>query len=58
MADRRSAQLKSSDRQIIAFVWEIGVAKSIGDARILSSSSEITVSVHAQCTEVARWCNG
>jgi len=37
-----------SDNQIIALFWEIWVAKSNGDVRILIGSYEIAVCAHAQ----------
>jgi len=38
----------SSDRQIVALFWQIGVAKSNGDVRRLNGSREISVCAHSR----------
>jgi len=44
----KSQQITSSNRQNIVPHTEIGVKESNGDVRILTGSSRITVSAHAQ----------
>jgi len=39
----------SSDHQIIALLWEIRVSEYNSGVRILTGSSEITVTAHVQC---------
>jgi len=43
-----SSVTTSSDREIVAFFYEIGVAESNGDVRILNESRDIAVCAHAQ----------